>query len=533
MHSDSPREISILRQIFQTANSLKTTCQASRSTPLLTPSIPPVKYVLPSPPSISQKLLDLGLDPNLAEKLSCRYTSRSEELRSASQTCLHRACQELARVPRHSTLMPLPQLLNSLIVAHTETYFKALARLEAKAINVVTRFKGSARPPTRKAAGVERKIAFNHEFTPFLQKYFEHNAFPSAADREAMAKKSMMEPRQIEVWFQNHRRRAKSEGKPVRRLGPADPAPFDLCLRSFEENMEPYLIPEPLRQSVDDEVSEAGSDDEEEDDDYDNDEEPEEVDLSDVLNPPAARHAFPKTLIETSVTPATRPTVTIDECVAAFAGLHVFDTTRVLSPPFRNATTTIPPSAPLPALVRGKFTPYPVAPTTALNIIPAPRSRQHPFRSPSPYAQPLTLASASPRRKKLAGPPRRTPKRAVGPHRGASPAASDTSTLRSSSEASSRRSMSPPSRTPSLESRDFPFSPSRTPSFGSGGFSSRSSSASSGPTTPTGSPSALPLDIAADPYHDIFGDLEQYAAAPHYLSGKQQRQPRQYAFEGY
>jgi hypothetical protein len=98
-----------------------------------------------------------------------------------------------------------------------------------------------------------------------------------------MAKKSMMEPRQIEVWvrgplpfqppsnyspqFQNHRRRAKQEGKSVKKLGPADPAPLELCLKSMEEKMEPYLIPDGLRQSVDSEVSEAGSEDEEEDDD--------------------------------------------------------------------------------------------------------------------------------------------------------------------------------------------------------------------------------------------------------------------------
>jgi hypothetical protein len=35
----------------------------------------------------------------------------------------------------------------------------------------------------------------------------------------------------------------------------------------MEERMEPYLIPDGLRQSVDSEVSEAGSEDEEEDDD--------------------------------------------------------------------------------------------------------------------------------------------------------------------------------------------------------------------------------------------------------------------------
>ena len=38
------------------------------------------------------------------------------------------------------------------------------------------------------------------EFVPFLGKYFEYNAYPSAADRALMARKSMMTTRQIEVW---------------------------------------------------------------------------------------------------------------------------------------------------------------------------------------------------------------------------------------------------------------------------------------------------------------------------------------------
>nr|AAB22024.1 A42 mating-type factor beta 2-1 gene product [Coprinus cinereus, Peptide Partial, 44 aa] [Coprinopsis cinerea] len=44
-----------------------------------------------------------------------------------------------------------------------------------------------------------------------LEKYFEYNAYPSARDREWLARKTMMSVRQIEVWFQNHRRRARKE----------------------------------------------------------------------------------------------------------------------------------------------------------------------------------------------------------------------------------------------------------------------------------------------------------------------------------
>ncbi|KAJ7808214.1 hypothetical protein B0H14DRAFT_2284894, partial [Mycena olivaceomarginata] len=80
-----------------------------------------------------------------------------------------------------------------------------------------------------------------------LERYFEENAYPSSADRVAMAQKSLMEPRQIEVWFQNHRKRAKEEGRPCGGAVPP-PRPLDLCLKSMEEKMEPYLIPAALRQ---------------------------------------------------------------------------------------------------------------------------------------------------------------------------------------------------------------------------------------------------------------------------------------------
>lgn len=38
------------------------------------------------------------------------------------------------------------------------------------------------------------------EYTPLLEKYFEVNAYPSAADRQVLAQKTTMTSRQIEVW---------------------------------------------------------------------------------------------------------------------------------------------------------------------------------------------------------------------------------------------------------------------------------------------------------------------------------------------
>ncbi|KAF9454099.1 A42 mating-type factor alpha 2-1 gene product, partial [Macrolepiota fuliginosa MF-IS2] len=50
-----------------------------------------------------------------------------------------------------------------------------------------------------------------------LEKYFKENAYPSTIDRAMLAQKTHMTLRQIEVWFQNHRARAKRDGIPLQR----------------------------------------------------------------------------------------------------------------------------------------------------------------------------------------------------------------------------------------------------------------------------------------------------------------------------
>ncbi|KAG5725343.1 hypothetical protein E4T56_gene6766 [Termitomyces sp. T112] len=137
-----------------------------------------------------------------------------------------------------------------------------------------------------------KKTAFNHEYTPFLEKYFEYNAYPSAPDRAVLAKKSMMTTRQIEVWFQNHRNRAKKDGKTLRRLTD-NRLPTELSLKSLEDRM-PYLtIPAherkaltSLRPAVED-SSDADAEDK-----------PpimtaRKYSSPDLLSPPRPPHAFP------------------------------------------------------------------------------------------------------------------------------------------------------------------------------------------------------------------------------------------------
>ncbi|KAJ6520013.1 hypothetical protein C8R45DRAFT_1085921 [Mycena sanguinolenta] len=565
-----PSEISILRELLDTANDVVDFLKDADKAPstALSQTLPVLPIVdLPLPPSIQSKLLRLGLDPSLANAISSKYDHRCQELRSRSQTIFHRTCVNLTRLPRHAEQMELMTLLKSVASIHSTRYLESLRGLEEHVIALASKQKLSFQQPqarrTSRRADKNPLKPFNREFIPFLEKYFEYNGYPSSADRAEMARKSLMEPRQIEVWFQNHRRRAKAEGKTVRKQSATDPAPLALCLKSMEETMEPYVIPEALRQEIDSEVSEPGSDDEEDDDDEFDDETPEIIDPTDVLNPPAPRHVTPAfnfaDCLENASTdsptpqfsfsppewqrkPATavprRADITMDQLAASFACLHVRDTRQVLSPHFQIATTVIPPTAPLPSLVRDKFSfkfaPSPVLATTSLNTVPAST-----FRSPSPSAEPATSvpvsSSPSPRRKKVAGPPRRTPKKRANSNanssdRGASPATSDTSTL---------RSVSPPSRTPSLQSSGgFSFSLSRTPSFGSSdGFSSRSSSSSSGPSTPSGSPFALPLELVdVDAFDDLATFLSPLEEAPPYPQyGKQQQRAfgfAQYASQG-
>ncbi|KAH6873964.1 hypothetical protein BKA70DRAFT_275567 [Coprinopsis sp. MPI-PUGE-AT-0042] len=74
----------------------------------------------------------------------------------------------------------------------------------------------------------ERQPAdFNTEFVPYLEQYFEYDAYPSAQHHALLASKSRMSSKQISTWFQNRRARARKEGLPVRRRMPGEP-PLDI-----------------------------------------------------------------------------------------------------------------------------------------------------------------------------------------------------------------------------------------------------------------------------------------------------------------
>nr|QQL12049.1 mating-type protein HD2.1 [Hypsizygus marmoreus] len=491
---------------------------------------------LPLPNGIAATLAGLGCLSAKADLISEAFVRSARQIRAAYESAFHKACKEMAQDHPPSQRDSLTKRLKHLGNTLERQYQDQILAAKELAIDRVRGAQG-----THDADQPAKRQTFNQEFVPLLEKYFEYNAYPSAPDRTALARKSMMTPRQIEVWFQNHRNRAKKEGKRLRKLT-LDPLPLKLSFESLEKKMPFFVIPEAER--VDPTRVPPSPDSEDDEDD--------EGLLSRGSAPLASAcsfsqtapcHAFPMIYPPTcDYDPfpikagkfsfpkpdwVRRPATTRPRKLALDMEDFILDFAMKLvirepasrkqkhkgaisaSAPWFSATHTTVSPAPHPALVRATRPAHPPPGFTApLPTVNAPSSRLHPFRSPSPFSHPETLASlthASPQdnsnRRKVARLPRRTPKHASLSHRGVSPTTSDAS----------------PSPSPS---RSFS---SRTSSFSSDTSSSSSSSSSSStPTTPVLSATSLPenalspsvsvsgLDFPHD--DDLFGDsLDGYS----------------------
>nr|AAS46736.1 HD2 homeodomain mating-type protein [Pleurotus djamor] len=190
----------------------------------------PLSIDFPPPPNILPSLRSKGVSEQAAKKLTDIFNSKCHILQSLLRNKLH-------DIQSHSSL-PIHHLLSSYA---QKTYQEDILRFEDELHRVAALHLDKLQADQVKPAA---KTSFNADFVPFLEKYFEFNAYPSAADRSLMARKSMMTPRQIEVWFQNHRNRARKEGKCLPRLRLAEELPKDLCLETLEERMSGYIASE-------------------------------------------------------------------------------------------------------------------------------------------------------------------------------------------------------------------------------------------------------------------------------------------------
>ncbi|KAJ3753106.1 hypothetical protein EV360DRAFT_88092 [Lentinula raphanica] len=108
----------------------------------------------------------------------------------------------------------LPNLIEKLqngIQIHFETQglSKLLHELETFSKHHPIQSSPSPQPPI---APYQPPVPFNNDYTPALEAYFTYDPYPSVKDRQTIASRTGMATRQIEVWFQNHRKRAREQG---------------------------------------------------------------------------------------------------------------------------------------------------------------------------------------------------------------------------------------------------------------------------------------------------------------------------------
>ncbi|KAF8167644.1 hypothetical protein B0H34DRAFT_24767 [Crassisporium funariophilum] len=193
---------------------------------------------------------------NLAEQQSHQLSSKVHEcmrnMRIKHTRKFETLCRELLSKPHYDHRHPITVILKDLRDTYQMTIDDQFSYIKAQIVTW-----GSRHVNFR----AKRRTPFNNEYTPFLEEYFEKNAYPSAPDRLILARKSMMTPRQIEVWFQNHRKRAKEQGKSLKRL--SSDRPPHLSLKLFEERKPFNAVPERNKLgSPDDESSDEDTEDE-------------------------------------------------------------------------------------------------------------------------------------------------------------------------------------------------------------------------------------------------------------------------------
>ncbi|KDQ63285.1 hypothetical protein JAAARDRAFT_75729 [Jaapia argillacea MUCL 33604] len=256
--------------ILQTGDELKKLSQAAVSSSMLTQAAPSpsVQVTLPEPPPIYGSLVSLGLQPALAETLSAKYARRAGDLRLHAESTISRALTKLAMLPRHTSLRPQSELDNQVSVVYRGQYLRTVQNLAKETVDLATAFVSRRSEPCRDSVAStptrddlpQARATFNQEYLPMLEFAFKENPFPSHADKAAFAKKSGMTYRQIHVWFQNRRSRAKRDGVRLRKVDINNTTKFNfdpLISRLKDEGLDERVIPEGERvKPVDSDASE-------------------------------------------------------------------------------------------------------------------------------------------------------------------------------------------------------------------------------------------------------------------------------------
>jgi len=211
----------LLRQIRNTADQVKQWCPPSKTCQSSPGEGPIIKFDLRQPLQCDLKphLLSLGYSDGTSAKIVEAYIRRAQSLRNYVQGQAQISCRDVSQFLPQSS-MPSDALLKFLAIQKI-TYERQLAKWrDLILVQAKDRVGGTT---TKSLQGSTKKLnpSFNYvcsfqsqllclihilvdqEYVPLLEKYFEHNAYPSATDRAVLARKSMMTDRQIEVWVRH------------------------------------------------------------------------------------------------------------------------------------------------------------------------------------------------------------------------------------------------------------------------------------------------------------------------------------------
>lgn len=181
---------------------------------------------------------------------------------------------------------------------------------------------------------------------PLLEDYFKLNAYPSAADKKAMADHEGATYRQIHIWFQNRRARAKEQNIPLKKCDNSGDLMVTLLEQDrnavYAEEMDDFEVVK--SESRDDCLPSTAH--------WAQDPDAAHNQMSTVRQPLEAHlHGIPRHC-------ARRPqTITMDDLVTSFDSMTVrdvgtkFPTDETDTYAAREAITCIPPKAPLPSFV--------------------------------------------------------------------------------------------------------------------------------------------------------------------------------------
>nr|P37936.1 RecName: Full=Mating-type protein A-alpha Y1 [Schizophyllum commune]AAB01367.1 A-alpha-Y1 protein [Schizophyllum commune] len=233
-----------LRAISASAKSMMSIAAARGAQPTAPIQTAPVHFdPLPTPylDGIRARLTEVKLPPKALKSALNSYDQACARWRYSLDESFSQAARSVS-----------PHNLHLLSTLRFRLYTEQVERWAVQVLQVAEQWRAEMEKQRAHIAASTDKSKkprpkFHSEYTPLLELYFRFNAYPTYADRRVLAEKTGMLTRQITVWFQNHRRRAKG---PLPRMTPTAKIPLEEFERERENlarKLLPMLLPPHLR----------------------------------------------------------------------------------------------------------------------------------------------------------------------------------------------------------------------------------------------------------------------------------------------